>query len=300
MSHKQQTILIATPTEFCFAENLAYLAREQNEVMYEVIDQSIIRAIKVNHQPILIQLDAPNQQEIHCTFITHQPSEIEQQEVIAYVTEWFDLERDLQPFYTLAQHDALLSIPYTKFYGLRNIGIPDFFEALVWGILGQQINLRFAYTLKRRFVEMYGECIVYEGKKYWLFPEPEILANVTVEELMLLKMTQKKSEYILDVAQKMVAGDLSKEKYLAMEDLQAVEKSLTAIRGIGPWTANYLAMRCLRIQTAFPVADVGLINAIKFLKEMDQKPTKEEILELAQNWENWQAYATFYLWRVLY
>ena len=87
--------------------------------------------------------------------------------------DWFDLDNDLKPFYAMAETDPLLQKAIDEFYGLRNIGIPDLFEALCWGILGQQINLTYAYTLKRRLVETFGSSIEWEGRQYWIFPEPE-------------------------------------------------------------------------------------------------------------------------------
>jgi len=68
-----------------------------------------------------------------------------------------DLDNDLRPFYEMAKKDNLLHNAVDEFYGLRNIGIPDLFEAIVCGILGQQINLAYTYTLKRRMVEIFGD-----------------------------------------------------------------------------------------------------------------------------------------------
>src|SRR5699024_3578422 len=118
--------------------------------------------------------------------------------------------------------------------------------------------------------------------------------------LLVIKMTSRKSEYIIGIAQLMASGELSKEKLQKIGEFKKIVKELIKIRCIGPWTANYVLMRSLRYPTAFPINDVGLINSIKHLKKMDCKPTKEEILELAIPWKNWEAYATFYLWRVLY
>ena len=83
-------------------------------------------------------------------------------------------------------------------------------------------------------------------------------------------------------------------------DFKEAEKMLVKIRGIGPWTANYVLMRCLRFPNAFPIADVGLHNAIKHLTGTEEKPTIEEIWKLAAPWTGWESYATFYLWRFLY
>lgn len=73
-----------------------------------------------------------------------------------------------------------------------------------------------------------------------------------------------------------------------------------AIRGVGAWTADYVMMKCLHHPAAFPIADVGLHQAIKRQLGLERKPTIEEIEEMSTNWGGWQAYATFYLWRSLY
>jgi DNA-3-methyladenine glycosylase II len=133
-----------------------------------------------------------------------------------------------------------------------------------------------------------------------LFPSYDKIAQLAPTDLADIKMTLKKSEYIIGVAQLMASGELSKEKLLRMNSHKEAEKSLIKIRGIGPWTANYVMMRCLRFPSAYPIDDVGLHNAIKYLTDAEQKPTKEELLKLSIMWTNWQSYATFYLWRVLY
>ena len=75
---------------------------------------------------------------------------------------------------------------------------------------------------------------------------------------------------------------------------------MTKIRGIGPWTANYVLMRCLRLGDAFPMADIGLLNGIKQIENLETKPDKERLLSLQKDWGSWSAYATFYIWRLLY
>jgi DNA-3-methyladenine glycosylase II len=220
--------------------------------------------------------------------------------VARYVRDWFDLDTDLLPFYHLAETDELLGRAVSRFNGLRNVGIPDLFEAVCWGIIGQQINLTYAFTLKRRLVESFGRRVECDGELYWIFPTPGDIAALTVEDLSGLRMTVKKCEYLIDTARLIAQGKLTKELLLAEQDYKKAERMLVKIRGIGPWTANYVLMRCLRIPSAFPIDDVGLHNAIKHLSGSERKPTKDEILRLSAKWTNWESYATFYLWRVLY
>ena len=141
---------------------------------------------------------------------------------------------------------------------------------------GQQINLTYAYTLKRRLVENFGDYVDWNGRKHWIFPSPEVIANLDVEDLATLKMTTRKCEYLIDVAQLITAeGKLSKESLLQIQDVKQAEKQLTSIRGIGPWKArHYVLMRCLRFPSAFPIDDVGLHNAIKFITGSERNRLK--------------------------
>lgn len=294
-------MIITLPANFDMNANLGYLTREKNECLYEIENNIITKVIAIGEMQSLVQISVIDNQQMVVQFLNgSRPIEKREREKIAtYIIEWFDLDNDLTPFYEMANTDPLLKIPAQKFYGLRVIGIPDLFEALCWGVLGQQINLAFAYSLKRQFVESFGDSIEWNGKKYWVFPPYERIAQLEPTDLAAIKMTVKKSEYIIGIARLMACGELSKEQLMKMNFKEA-EKSLIKIRGIGPWTANYVLMRCLMFQTAFPIDDVGLINSIKTLRNMNQKPTKEEILALSIPWKNWESYATFYLWRVLY
>src|SRR5699024_10197857 len=126
------------------------------------------------------------------------------------------------------------------------------FEALCWATLGQQINLAFAYRLKRDFIQTFGSSTTFHGETYWTFPKPEDIANQTKEQLLQVKMTQRKSEYILNIEKKFANRELDKTNLLQMNSLEEIEKSLIKIQGISPWTANYYMMRCLRDPNAFP------------------------------------------------
>jgi DNA-3-methyladenine glycosylase II len=295
-------IVIPLSEPFDMNTNLGYLKRSTNECMFKVENDAIRRVIVIGKTRTLVQIEYSDNKQLNVHFIGGaQPTKTWQcAEIVNYIREWFDLDNDLFPFYEMANADPLLKTTIKEFYGLRLIGIPDLFEALCWGVLGQQINLGFAYTLKRQFVEKFGESIESDGKNYWIFPSYEQIAQLTPNDFADIKMTVKKSEYIIGIAKLMASGELSKQKLIEAGSFKEVEKSLIKIRGIGPWTANYVLMRCLRFPNAFPIEDVGLINAIKTLLKMDRKPTKEEILALSIPWDKWESYATFYLWRVLY
>lgn len=292
-------VTLKTPKEFSFDEVLVYLSRSPNERLYRVEDRNIYKLISVQEVPVLIRIESatPETLQIHFENYVQPPKKSIRVEAARYVWDWFDLGRDLTPFYRMAQRDPLLGQLVKEFHGLRIVGVDDLFEALCWAIIGQQINLTFAYTLKRRFIESFGTAMTHNNETYWLFPSPNRIAGLSPETLTPLQFSRKKAEYIIEVATRMASGQLSKQKLLAMNHFDAIVKELTNIRGIGPWTANYVLMRCLRFTTAYPVQDIGLQNAVKRQLEMDRKPTLEELREMAVPWAGWEAYATFYLWR---
>ncbi|MBE1556883.1 DNA-3-methyladenine glycosylase [Sporosarcina limicola] len=302
VANQSVDLVIKVPKEFSFKENSSYMQRSSNECMFEIRDDKVVKVIPTADNVSLVEISESTDGNLVLRFLgdTYPVNKKVRNEVELYVREWFDLDNDLKPFYEMAKNDLLLQKAIDEFYGLRNVGIPDLFEALTWGILGQQINLTYAYTLKRRLVETFGKSIEWEDRQYWIFPEAKDIANLTVEDLAPLKMTIKKCEYLIGVAQLIVEGSISKSLVMGNGNFKEAENMLVKIRGIGPWTANYVLMRCLRFPNAFPIADVGLHNAIKHLTGAEEKPTKEEILKIAAPWEGWESYATFYLWRFLY
>ncbi|GKU76342.1 DNA-3-methyladenine glycosylase [Paenibacillus sp. L3-i20] len=297
-------ITVPIPELFSYGQNLVYLKRSPNECMYRIEADRIYKAISLGEANAVIEVSEAEDGGLRVEIIGGVAEQYYGDNILEaieeYVVDWFDLKRDLSPFYEIAASDPLLKETVDQFYGLRVMGIPDLFEALCWGIIGQQINLAFAYTLKRRFVELYGRAVEANGELHWLFPKAEDIALLTVADLEPLRMSVKKSEYLIEAAQNIVSGKLSKETLLQGECLKSAEALLVSIRGIGPWTAHYVIMRCLRFPSAFPIDDVGLHNSIKHITGMDRKPTKQELLKLSAGWGGWESYATFYLWRLLY
>lgn len=218
---------------------------------------------------------------------------------ISYVREWFDLDRDLSPFYELLRQDADFAYLADRFAGLRLMGIPDLFEALSWSILGQQINLQFASKLKRRLVERFGEAIELNGHTYHLFPIPQTIAHLEVEDLRPFQISQRKAEYIIGVARLFAEGKLSKCQLENLQDPIAVQETLTSIRGIGLWTANYAMMKSLQLPDSIPYGDSGLNAALSRLKGTDKRPSKQKVDEIFAPFAGWKAYLTRYLWRSL-
>lgn len=288
---------IDTPREFDYNLNLEFLKRSPREKLHLVEGDFVLKAVKIGDEKVLIRLTNGNNKLIVET-LNGTPSTSAKKSIKKYVVEWFDLETDLKPFYTLAAKDILLKDLIRKYFGYRIIGQPDLFESLVWAVLGQQINLQFAYTLKQRFVEQFGERLFFNNESYYLFPEPKLVAGLTNEQLLPLQFSRQKAEYAVRIAQAFADNVVSKEKLLGLP-LQEAKEELMKIKGVGNWTANYALMKTFRHPDAFPLEDAGVHNAIKNLKKMDRKPTLDEVRKIFKKYRGWEAYATLYLWKSL-
>ncbi len=299
-ANENNRLVLSTPTAFNFDECLRFLDRSSLECLHRIEGRYVYRLLEIKDDLILVSMgcDQPNQMQI--AILNKTVDAGAQKSIHKFVEDWFDLDRDLTPFYRLSDRDPLLKKLAERHYGLRIIGIPDFWEALCWSIIGQQINLQFAYTLKKRMVEAFGEKIVYEGNVYWAFPKTERIAALDPDDLKLLQFSRQKAQYAIEIAQQICAGNISKEKLQSIENIEDKRNALIKLRGVGAWTADYVLMKCLRESSAFPIADVGLHNAIKLQLNLPQKPSLNEIQIMAQRWKGWEAYATFYLWRSLY
>jgi len=290
-------MLINTPEEFSFHLCLDFLKRSPKELLHHIDGDRVRKALKVATETVVFEV-ATEGNNLAVTFLTPEPGAEVQQAVGNYVREWFDLDTDLSPFYAMASRDKLLRDVVSRFYGYRIVGQPDLFESLIWAVLGQQINLGFAYTLKQRFVEHFGEKVALGDGLYHVFPSPETVAVIQQGDLMPLQFSTQKSRYTVLIAEAFTNGTLSKDKINGLS-LDEAKRELMKIKGIGNWTANYALMKTFRYPDAFPLEDAGLHNAIKNLRKMDRKPTLEEVKKIFKKYEGWEAYATLYLWKTL-
>ncbi len=285
--------------EFSFKRSVEFLQRSPKELLHFVDDHRVSKVIEIGSKKIVFELTQRKSNQLQvkvvCGFPLQQP---EKAQLIQFIKEWFDLETDLKPFYTIFKDDKLLGPLIEKYFGYRIIGQPDLFESLVWAVIGQQISLQFAYTLKQRFVEQFGEKHMVDDKAYYLFPNPKAVSALSDEHLLPLQFSRQKSKYVVLIAQAFLSGSISKEKLREMPFHQAKEK-LMSIKGVGNWTANYALMKTFRYPEAFPLEDAGVHNAIKNLKKMKTKPTLDQVKRIFKRYKGWEAYATLYLWKSL-
>ena len=293
-----QTILIPIPSLFSFQECLWFLNRNYDDCLHFVGENYVLKAIATPFGDVLFRVSEQGG-FLQLELLEGTSSPGCRDFVTAYIREWFDMDRDLAPFYTHLKRDGRLAYMAEEFSGLRLMGILDMFEALCWSIIGQQINLTFAYKMKRRMVERYGRHIEWNNQVFHIFPEPEVLANAEVEVLREMQFSQKKAEYVIGAARAFVEGTLSRSLIDTLPDFEARQKALVAHKGIGIWTANYVLMKSFRAPEGIPHGDVGLLNALAGHGIIAERSEKDKIEAFFRDYAGWETYVTFYLWRSL-
>lgn len=200
----------------------------------------------------------------------------------------------LKRLFDLACHptqvDAVLGgkIPYKS--GLRVPGSFDGFETATRAILGQQISVKAATTLAGRMAIKFGGTLeVPFGSVTHTFPEAVAVSQVSVNDLTSIGLTGSRATSILALASAIASGRLQLDGAESVTDTMRV---LTELPGIGEWTAQYIAMRVMSWPDAFPHSDLGIKKALGI-------SNPKQILEVAEAWRPWRAYAAINLWHSL-
>ena len=200
--------------------------------------------------------------------------------------------QELAPFYALAESCPVLSGLVGRFRGLHLPCTATLFEGLALAVLGQQISASVARMMRISLIERFGARVEFDGKVYYAFPRPEAILEASLDELRGLKLTQRKAEYVRGIAAAALApgwGELD-----GLPDGEIVRR-LTALRGVGEWTAQWALVRGLARPDGLPLGDLALRRGVSRLWRGGATVTDAEVAELAESWRPWRSYATAYL-----
>ena len=217
-------------------------------------------------------------------------------EIVRRIRRVFDLDADVGAIAAHLAVDPLLGRLVAARPGLRVPGAWDGFELAVRAMLGQQITVSGARRLIGRLVELHGEPLQARAAgddrgPSAVFPTPERLAAA---DLAVLGMPRARATAISQMA---AVAATDPDLFRRDGTLDDAIARLTALPGVGDWTAQYIAMRALREPDAFPAADVGLLRAMTGADGL--RPTPAALLARAEAWRPWRAYAAQHLWTEL-
>ena len=166
----------------------------------------------------------------------------------------------------------------------------QYYQALADSIIGQQLSIKAAASIKRRFRELFSG----------IFPTPEMILRKPPEELRTVGLSGAKAIYIRDLAQHIKDGKVRFDK-IASQSNETIIAELTDVNGIGVWTVHMFLIFCIGRLDVLPVGDLGIKNGVQKLYGFKSLPTPDQILEIAEKykWHPYESIASWYIWHSL-
>lgn len=212
------------------------------------------------------------------------------------------LDDNAEPHYAAMASDPHMAPLLARFGPLRILRTPDLYEALLVTVIGQQVSVQAAQSVRRRLIRNLGTGVATDtaadGATYYLYPSPRQLIEADPSALREQGLSRQKSAYLREIAERAAAGELDRPAFAALSDADALER-LCAIRGIGRWTAEIALMRGLGRPDVFPAGDLGLQAAVQGVMGLPERPSEQALRDIAERWRGWRSYAAFYLWMTL-
>jgi DNA-3-methyladenine glycosylase II len=212
------------------------------------------------------------------------------------------LDDDAEDLHASMASDRDMAPLLERFGELRIVRAPDLYEALLVAVIGQQVSVRAAQSVRRRLMQNLGTRVTVDNasgqEDHYLYPTARQLIKAGEFGLREQGLSRQKSKYLLEIARRAAAGELDREAFAPLSDEDALRR-LCEIKGVGRWTAEIVLMRGLGRNDVFAAGDLGLQVAVHELRGMRKRPTEKALRKIAERWKGWRSYAAFYLWMTL-
>jgi AraC family transcriptional regulator of adaptative response / DNA-3-methyladenine glycosylase II len=316
-----RTFEIALPKNYSFAHMLRTFGRDPHSLTERMHGDTYTAALRLNGAPALLTLrftsSANNNvaqttlsvpsvppasaQPTHPPILTHAPAPATPAhptlaaQAHAIAAALLGLAQDVPAFVRHARRLGLARLVAGR-EGLRLAQTHSVFDALCWSIVGQQITLAFAFTLRRRLVERAGTPIA--GAGLHAPPTPQAIAALDPADLLAIQFSRQKADYLISAARLIAGGQLDIENLSTLSATRA-ERTLFALRGLGPWSVNYIMMRALGFADCVPYGDTGLTNGLKTLFNLATRPDAVATRRLMLPFSPHRTLATAHLWQLI-
>ncbi len=189
----------------------------------------------------------------------------------------------------IAQHDTKLASVIETHPKPTFQPHTDYYHELVSSIISQQLSVKAAATIYKRFVDSFGHV-----------PEPEEILARDDTELRAAGLSGQKTRYIKDLATKVISGDVHFDHLNELSN-ESIVAELSSVKGVGEWTVHMFLMSCMGRFDVLPTGDLGIKNAVFNLYSLKTLPTPADITLIADKngWKPFESIASWYLWQSL-
>ncbi|SFC28016.1 DNA-3-methyladenine glycosylase family protein [Massilia yuzhufengensis] len=289
----QAQFAIALPAGYRTGDVLSFHARDTQGLAEQLTPGGLRKGVLLDGSAVLLEVDFAAE-AASCTVDADGPlPPALLQRAREALLNILGLRIDPAAFAAFARDDAALGAIVARRPGLRIVQSATIFEALTWAIIGQQINLPFAISLRRTFIELAGRP---HSSGLWCYPEAADVARLALDDLTSKKFSRAKAETLLRLAQLVMDGGvvLDRERPVA-----EVVPELLAVKGIGPWTVNYALLRGYGYPDCSLEGDVAIRTALHRLLGGDERPGIAAAQRLLERYAPHRTMAAAYLWASL-
>ncbi len=275
-------------------EILAYHGRDPESRCERVVDRRLFKALNTQDGSVILEIALEGEGAWCRLHAPHGAGPETMEQVHAVALRMLGLTGDVAGFESKAARDSRMALLLAKRRGLRVPMTATGFDALCWAIIGQQIHVKFAASLRRALIERTGQ----EIDGMLAHPQAEAVASLDIADLTKRHFSRAKADYVVHAAREIAAQRLEVET-LGEGSAVAAEKSLKSVRGIGTWTARYMLLRGAGFADCAPVGDSALATALQRLHGMAERPGYDRVDELMRDFAPHRSLATCHLWASL-
>jgi DNA-3-methyladenine glycosylase II len=285
-------LTIPLPPDYRRQDVFTFHGRDTEALAEHIDGQTIRKGVMIDGVPAVLEIDLGAQPgQALCTVdIDGAGLPGQAQGMLLNV---LGLRIDPAPFEAAVANDPLFAPLVRRERGLRVIQSATVFEALSWAIIGQQINLGFAISLRRTFIALAGRA---HPSGLWCYPEASDAARLELDDLTGRKFSRAKAETLLRLARLVAGGQLDLRRDA---DLAMVGERLLAVKGIGPWTVNYALLRGYGFPDCSLEGDVAVRTAIGRLLGTTERPDLAEAAAFLATYRPHRTMAAAHLWASL-
>lgn len=285
---------ISLPAGFLLGYLRRALSRDPHSVNERLEADTYTTALQLSSGPAVLRLRLSPEKilaEIAPASGRHAPSAAV--EAHAVVIALLGLDDDTAAFARLARKLGLARLIAGR-TDLRISRTPSVYDGLLWSIIGQQINFPFACLLKRRLFELTGTRLPHGLVAP---PTPASVAALDPRDLLPLQFSRQKADYVISLSRLVADSSLDLASLRALSATRA-ERTLLSLRGLGPWSVNYLMMRALGFPDCVPLGDTGVTSGLQSLLDLEQRPDVDATRRLMAMFSPHRSLATAHLWQL--
>ena len=281
-----RTFTIALPDGYLLPYLRRALSRDLHSATERLVGDVYTSTVQLSSGPTLLTL------QLSPASIRAEIAAGAAAEAHALVVGLLGLDGDAAAFTRLAKKLGLARLVEGR-PELRISQTPSVFDGLLWSIIGQQINFAFACVLKRRLIERTSAPLA-DG--LYAHPMPAAVAALAPADLLPLQFSRQKADYVIQTARLVATGQLDLAGLRTMSATRA-ERTLLAVRGLGPWSVNYLMMRALGFPDCVPYGDTGVTSGLQALLKLEERPDLDATRRLMPMFSPYRSLATAHLWQ---